>query len=353
VVVNVATDAREIDPAQLREAIGRELATDALAPADPRVAGARRHIDVAIDRVVRQLVVSYQGEGEPIERRVELPADPAGISREAVLLAGNLARDEAGELVAQLRKKKATGAAPPPPPPAPAPVPPSPSPAAADPSPEEQQELANEERLGRVLRGYAHRDRTVRLWLGWTLLSAGVVTAGVGFYLQHASPSALATFLPAYGAIAGSAGLFGGLLSKSEFEDWSADYDSRSQRNQARPWLREELEQRWRHKADSERFVRHGIGWAGFGLLLVDGAVSAYALPKASGATQAQWEVWSLGLGSVFGLAGVLAFTTDGTVESRLHRYERSLGHSIEITDVSLGLSPVPGGATGGVTGRF
>jgi hypothetical protein len=347
VVVSIATDVREIDPLKMREAVGRELGTEAIDPDDPRVPQARGRIDIAIDRAARQLVVSYRGAGEPIERRVDLPAEAVGIAREAVLLAGNLARDEAGELVSQLRKKKAADTSPPPPASAPPPVSP-----AAGLSPEEQQELASEERLGRVLRSYASRDRAVRLWVGWTLFSAGAVTTGVGFTLQHTSPSPLATFLPVYGITAGAAGLEG-LLSTSEFESWSTDYDSRSQRGEARPWLREEVEQRWKHRADSERFIRHGVGWAGFGLLLVDGVVSAYALPKASGASQARWEVWSVGLGTIFGLAGVLAFTTDGTVESRLHGYERSIGHAIVLEDVTVGFAPAPGGLTGGLSGRF
>jgi hypothetical protein len=110
-VVEVAPDATELDAKKLRDAIGAELGADTVAPDDARAKAATGAIAVSVDHDARQLVVTYRGGAAPL-RRIDLPSDRAGVEQEAVLLAGNLARDEAGDLVTELRK--ARPAAPPP-----------------------------------------------------------------------------------------------------------------------------------------------------------------------------------------------------------------------------------------------
>lgn len=75
--------------------------------------------------------------GRVLERTVRAEGDPADVQREAALLAGNLARDEARELLDELTARpEPPEPAPPPPaakPPPPAPPPPPPSPSASPP----------------------------------------------------------------------------------------------------------------------------------------------------------------------------------------------------------------------------
>lgn len=170
VVVMVAPDAAELDVSRVRAAIGQELACDAVGPDDARASSARGRIDVSVDRASRQLVVSYRGDSdEALVRRVDLPGDAEATLRAAVLLAGNLARDEATEIVAELRKPKppAAGSSPAAPPASPTPPAPALSASASD-----EQELALSEYLGRLLGYYAARDRRVRVVTELSLFGA-------------------------------------------------------------------------------------------------------------------------------------------------------------------------------------
>ena len=106
VVVDVARDEPELDPALVRSAIAAELGRPAIAPDDARAAQASGSIQVAVDRGARALVVSYTEKPAAITRRIALPADPAATARAAMLLAGNLARNEGEELAASLRPPK-------------------------------------------------------------------------------------------------------------------------------------------------------------------------------------------------------------------------------------------------------
>ncbi len=233
VVLAVAPDARELDPGRLRLDVGQELGAQAVDADDPRAAGARGRIDVSIDRGASQLVVSYRGSAEPIERRVDLPADSGAIAREAVLLAGNLARDEASELVAQLRRPRSVQ---------------EPAPAM---SPEDQAEAARDDRLRRVLAGYARRDRALRLGVSWSVIAASVATAGVGLYVNARQPDS-EWGMPLFWASAAIAGA--GVVSlalPSYFESMSAYYDAHVPEGEPMPGYREEVEQRWRRRPSS------------------------------------------------------------------------------------------------------
>jgi hypothetical protein len=96
VAVEVLSSATtEIDPAALREAVAREL--DTLV-----VSGAAVTLVVSIDRDRGELVVERHDATGSLSRRVPLPADPEQVRREAVFLIGNLARDEAADVLQRL-----------------------------------------------------------------------------------------------------------------------------------------------------------------------------------------------------------------------------------------------------------
>ena len=322
-VVAVAPDAKELDAAELRAAIGKELGVDAIAPRDARATQAEGRIDVSIDREAHQLVVSYGGGAEPLVRRVELPGSDDAVSRAAVFLAGNLARDEANDLAEQLRKTKA----------------------------EEQEEVAEAEGLGKLLADAARDDRSLRQIAGGSLIGAGVVAAGTATLLGLTGN----TYVPSlYGV-----GLFGLipvgvhlLRTPSSLEEVSAYYEERRDSDGLTAELRDRVERRWAQQATRARSFRRGAGIS----LLITGAAQVavgaalWAIPTRSVPDDAVF----LASGAIFVGIGLVALTTKASVESRLEDYERGTRRAIPASEVSLRLAPAAGGGlTVGVEGRF
>jgi hypothetical protein len=112
VVVQLEQDSPDVDGSELRDAVARELEAPVLSEAGPEIEAVR--IVVRIDRARGTLEVEREGkDGDGIVRRVPLPADPSEALRTAVFLVGNLARDEAGAVIRDLRTREAaTPAAP-------------------------------------------------------------------------------------------------------------------------------------------------------------------------------------------------------------------------------------------------
>ena len=93
-----------LDAEQLRAAIARELGVDV------RLSSGKAEPSALLVRLSDgRATVRFQppGGGRALERTVELPADPEPAYETVALLAGNLARDEASELLEQLRRKAA------------------------------------------------------------------------------------------------------------------------------------------------------------------------------------------------------------------------------------------------------
>jgi hypothetical protein len=108
VAVQILPGAPEIDPDALRDAVARELGEPVLEGAD--AASAAFTLLVSIDRQRGELVVERRDAVGGMSRRVPLPADPAETIRLAVFLIGNLARDEAADLVRQIHPRTSADA---------------------------------------------------------------------------------------------------------------------------------------------------------------------------------------------------------------------------------------------------
>jgi hypothetical protein len=333
VVVAVAVDGPELDAAQLRAAIGRELHRDVVGQDDPRAASACGRIDVTIDRSAHKLVVSYRGGAEPLVRLVDLPTDRDATTRVVALLAGNLGRDEADELAASLRRE-----APPP---------------SARPSVDDRELVAND-RLRGLLVGYARQDRAIRHAWGWSLVGGAIAAGGVSIYLRLRGGEATQV-APQFEGMAVALGLYGGLYVAipSAFEKMSEEYDFPAVDARS-TGLREQLENRWKLEAGKAHSRRVGLGLAALILGAAAGALDVWLFSQEprSTATTISGVADAAATAGVIG-AGVVLLTTESHVESRLHQYERGLDHPIELSDVGLRLAPAPGGVEAAISGRF
>ncbi|HOU92367.1 MAG TPA: hypothetical protein PLU22_15045, partial [Polyangiaceae bacterium] len=99
-VVRVEPGASGLEPAAVRAAIARELGVEVVeAPVD----GALGVLTVRFDAADGlEMAFEKRDTGRSVERSLRVPPDPARRLEAVALLAGNLARDEAGDLVAAL-----------------------------------------------------------------------------------------------------------------------------------------------------------------------------------------------------------------------------------------------------------
>jgi hypothetical protein len=111
-VVEVAPAATSLEPDKLRALIANELHTDVVAPDDPRAGSAKGTVFVDVDAQHNRLSVRYVAHRAAILRQVPLPKDSASVRSAVVVLAGNLARDEASDLAAELRRQQTPTPAP-------------------------------------------------------------------------------------------------------------------------------------------------------------------------------------------------------------------------------------------------
>jgi len=346
VSVAVAAGDPDLDPASLRAAIGVELGQDAVAPDDPRAATAAGVVTVSIDRGAHALVVAYRGANEPLRRAIDLPADRASIQRAVVLLAGNLARDEASDLAASLRK---------PAPPAPPPAAPSSAEAATD-------DVRELDRLGAALAHEQH-EAGERSTAGWILMAGGFTTLGLsagGAIYSLSSHRTLWSSDSGFMMLAASDLFFmtGGSLRAGADQLDELEDSYRVARDSLSPdGARADVLARWRNMARREGRVRLGVGWVltgiGVGGLALSGALLTYD------AQNKQSVAMPITFGADFVAAialGLLDVTTDGPIARSLHAYERESGAASPAGAsawMAPFVAPASGGGVAGIGGRF
>ncbi len=147
------------DPEALRAAIGDELHAAAVTPGDPRASSAVGTLRIDAHRDDKRMSATYRSVGLPVSRTVDMPTDPQRTRSVAVILAGNIARNEADEL---LNGRES---------------PPPPDVGEGEPRPNGSPELV---RLHGTLRELAKAEATRTHWIWIGLAAAGTVGAGAG-----------------------------------------------------------------------------------------------------------------------------------------------------------------------------
>jgi hypothetical protein len=342
VVVDVKAAASALDAAKVLQMIAKELHSDVVAPGDPRAATARGTISIDIDQEHAQLSVAYVAREQPIERRLPLTGD-AEAQRDAVVsIAGNLARDEASELVAELRRPKAK----------PKPVANLDSRSDTEEARDRAEREAEQEtaRMQATLEYYASNDRTSRHGTGAALMgvSAGVISAGI--YIGTRAHDDL-TWI-AVGAT--SVGVTSAALIKFFTTTRLEDLAAYGRQPGARPYLAQE----WRHAAYQEHASRKlavGTMLAAAALPIGVGVASLADTREGNSRYQLGW--WLMATGAIeIVTAGYMA-STEGPVESALHAYQRSTGQrslqSVRAFRPNIGFAAAPGNVFGNFSLAF
>jgi hypothetical protein len=115
-VVVVEVSAGPLDADRVRASVGKELGMLAVAPGDPRASAATGRLAIEARRDAGTLTVSYTSADAAhakVTRTVSLPAAQAPAEASAVFLAGNLGRDDVGDVLASMKRAAKTAGAPP------------------------------------------------------------------------------------------------------------------------------------------------------------------------------------------------------------------------------------------------
>ena len=342
-VVEVSGD--RLDPARVRAAVARELSVTAVAPDDPRAASATGTIEVTASAASSTLRVAFKKSRAPVVRSVALPEDPARAEVAAVFLAGNLARDEASELLGGLRKPAAAPDADPPTAPAPAAIP--------------EAELLDREELRRLRLTLqsnidATKRRTRAVMIGAAAFSAVTLPVGIALLADARSPSAngAGNFLFWMGT-AGLGATLGTLLETSLHPRFgkTPDEQLRDKLNAIEvdggppADVLERIDDAWRAQAAEARSSRHhGAVFALVLGTLAMGGAAAIELGKSRDSDNHSFSSFLYVVGALdvgLGIYGLLVESPFEESYATWHAARRPAPASVR---PSLGFAPLPGG---------
>jgi hypothetical protein len=339
VVVEVSGDG--LDAAAVREAIGRELDADAIAPDDPRAGAAAGRLAVEARTADKKLVVRYRKLGEPVERSVALPEDATRVRSEATVLAGNVARDEAGEILGALQRPKVEA--------------PKPTPPAAF-APPERDPLID---TRAVLRYYGDRAKTRRIAtsVAYFAVAAGAGTAAVvlasdakgGEDSTHARAGDLLSGVALVGAIDGTLSL---ILAGDPHEVLQLQLDRRPPGESPAETL-EWLDREWKNGAERAATGRRvgGVLTSIAAATSLTFAILGPALTPRDDKNGASIAVTYVGGISalVFGAIAADALFSETTIETSYRTWKTMRDGAAGLNEAKLhstfGVAPAPGGA--------
>jgi hypothetical protein len=346
IVVDVVDDSAEFDAEAARADIARELAADVVKPRDRRAADATEKIRIVVSDAEHMLRVAYEGDSGSNERTIDLPPDRVLAERAAVILASNLARDEASQLAADLKREK------------PAPPTTDPSPTKEDVDPDDEEAA----RLGKALAVEAQRAR------GWNSAADWVLGAGFG----AGAAGAAMTFLGLTGqttsadlvwVLYGTSVAFlplSGLLRQGDFDELSVRFATERANGSSSGAIVEDVERIWQWRARNERNRRKVAGWLGViagGGLVVAGSWFYFQSTQTPETSFFSPAFIAFGAAGLLDLAAGIAFVAlPSPMESAWRSYKgpaSSVGAPGSATLTPF-LGPVAtGGAVVGMSGQF
>jgi len=345
VVVEVTGD--RFDAARLRARIGKELAATAVAPDDPRAATATGRVALASKNGERSLTATYRKMDAPVTRTIEIASDATKAEDDAVFLVGNLARDEASDLV------PAKPAPPKPPPPK--------QPTARAPTPFADAETRDLEQLRSFLYEAQENEHSMRM--GWGIAAMGfgaaLLTPSIYFYAAK-DPSDAAKTFRANGAGIGGGFLVGGLLmlfiENDAHEPIARLLRAKESQGAAPADTLYTVESAWAKRAAELHAARKTAG----AVLLVSGSILVAATATVQVALGPHHDDFDFaptgyGLGGFFMLYGASRLFLETSVESnyRVWRTVKSEPAVDGRPSTSFGIAPIRGGAAASFSLQF
>jgi hypothetical protein len=331
VVVDVTGD--RLDPTHTRKLVEHELAITAVAPDDPRAAEATGHIEIASDANRKKLTVKYRKLDEPIERSIALPEDRARAETDAAFLAGNLARDEAGELAPSEPNSKSGDVA-------------------AALRNDADRELAQ---LHAFLKQTASDEKSsqihkaaVELTAGAALLGAVTVISLTDQKSKEAETAANAA-AGVGGALLG-AGIGGFLFHQNPLQPLEERLKEEEKRGAAPAEILAAIDREWADKANDARRARFYGGAALLGVGAILAGVGTAIVMANAGDTEPPSGGFALIGGGAFGIVGGMSALVGESPLERSYRMWKTVRATPELASgpsFAIGVGPLPGGGGG------
>lgn len=333
IVVEVEGDIEDRDA--LRNAIGAELHATAVGADDPRATSARGTLTIEARGADKRVSATYRSLGAPVSRTVDLPDDPTRARNVAVLLAGNVARQEADELLGRMKA-------------------PQPAVVAAVPQASDAADLA---RLRAMLRDFASDHRRGRIVQGLSFLGMGALELGIGAW--HLSEGGAYRERAGLGFVVWGTidGLFGvlDLAGASRYEDLTDALEKDVRAGVAPEKALARGEERWARAADEAKRARRlggGLGAAfgalGLGLGLARPVILSESTREREDSSVA---ISMVAVGGVSLVVGITQLVIPSGIEQSWDVYQRM--KAPPAFRPSVGFTPTPGGATIGMGFTF
>lgn len=332
VVVDVGGD--RLDPAHTRALVGKELEVEAIAADDPRAAEATGRVDVVSKD--GKLTVRYRKVDGPIERSIPVATDPGRAEIDAAFLAGNLARDEASELIPE--KPENENAA-----------------KEEKPSPwgEDDRRYAQ---MRAYVNGLSDDARSTSFRSGALLASAGVLLTAPGIYvtakgdLDEPSDGGLALASFVTGGVFITVGLVAMAVKADPYEPLAKAVREQDAKKASSEDALASVETEWKKQVAAEQSSRNTSAVISF--IIAGLSIGAGSVLLATGETSSPaWMTYIMATGGVNIITGVASLLIEGPME-RAHRQWQNVSNP-SLPAVGFGIAPTSGGGSAALSIRF
>lgn len=335
-----------IDIERLRTAVANETHREVILPGDPKaIPPAERLVVTIADGRTR-----VRFESSPLMRDMPSEVGVDAQVRQVALLAGNLTRSEADDILSDLKKSRAPDKSDARPPPGEVKI------ADSDNEKEKDGELAYE-RLEGTLRYHVESSRSASLFAGLSLVGLSLVFVPIGAYARESMDERFSgTLVLGLGASFGIGGvttLVTAITGDTPLQDLHRHLVAQHG-TQPSAALVLGVEKEWREKGlRSTRTLRWiggltlAIGVAGAAVGTADVATASTSDP--AGRMQLATGALMIGAGAFVSLFGLYALVTDSELSRDYDAYMRASKRP----KASIGVAPLQGGAALSLSGTF